>query len=137
MAAERFVRLRRGPALLTVLPYKDELLPLWRFATPAQTKVSATAIWRKFLEYGRAADFVGMDMARKYLQTVHAEPQVRQSRSGRKYASGTRRALPRTPDPEKAAAAEIFRAYWQRALRNRRYLELRRRHQLKAAGRTG
>ena len=132
-------RIGRGEeGVLTVQPYKGELLPLWRFATVAQAKVSAAAIWRKFMEYGRVADFVGMDMARKYLQMGFTRSRrYANHRGGRKYAPGTRTALPRTPDREKADAAEIFRVHWQRALQNRRYLKLRRRHQLATAARTG
>jgi hypothetical protein len=51
------------------------------------------------------------------------------STAGRKYVTGTRTARPRTIDPQKAEAAEIFRTYWQRALTNRRYVALRRGHE--------
>lgn len=121
---------RGEQGVLTVQPYKDELLPLWRFATPAQAKRSAAAIWKKFVEYGRAADFVGMDMARKYLQMGYTRSRRYANHpGGRKYAEGTRAERPRTNDPQKAAAAEIFCTYWQRALKNRRYLVLRRHHE--------
>ncbi len=126
---ERY-RVGRGEeGVLTVQPYKDELLPLWRFATVAQAKASASSIWKKFVEYGKAGDFVGMDMARKYLQMGFTRSRrYANHRGGRKYVAGTRTERPPVADPEKAAAAEIFRAFWQRALRNRRYLELRRHH---------
>lgn len=124
-------RVGRGEqGVLTVQPYKAELLPLWRFATPSQAKASASALWKKFLEYGRAGDFVGMDMARKYLQMGFTRSRrYANHSSGRKYVAGTRTERPRTPDPQKAASAEVFRTYWQRALKNRRYLALRRRHE--------
>ncbi|MBA3413729.1 MAG: DUF4385 family protein, partial [Chloroflexia bacterium] len=51
-----------------VRPYKDELLPLWRFRTPEIARASAGALWERFLAYRAAADFVGMDMARKTIQ---------------------------------------------------------------------
>lgn len=111
-------------------PYKNELLPLWRFATPSQAKASASAIWKKLLEYGKAGDFVGMDMARKYLQMGFTRSRrYANHKGGRKYVKGTRTERPRTIDPQKAKAAEVFRAYWQRALKDRRYLTLRRRHE--------
>ncbi|HEY0714035.1 MAG TPA: DUF4385 family protein [Polyangia bacterium] len=124
-------RIGRGEeGVLTVEPYKGELLPLWRFATPKQAKVSASAIWKKFLEYGRADDFVGMDMARKYLQMGYTRSRrYANHRGGKKYAPGSRTVLPQVVDAEKAESAEIFRVYWQRALKNRRYLVLRRRHE--------
>jgi len=124
-------RIGRGEeGVLTVEPYKSELLPLWRFATPAQAKASASAIWKKFLQYGRAEDFVGMDMARKYLQMGFTRSRrYANHRGGKKYVQGTRTQLPPIADPDKAQAAEIFRSYWQRALKNRRYLLLRGRHE--------
>jgi hypothetical protein len=131
---ERY-RVGRGEeGVLTVQPYKGELLPLWRFATPARAKASAAALWKKFLAYGRVGDFVGMDMARKYLQMGFTRSRrYANHRGGRKYEAGTRAKRPRTTDAGKAEAAEIFRGYWQRALENRRYLSLRRRHQTPAA----
>lgn len=128
-------RIGRGEeGVLTVEPYKGELLPLWRFATPASAKASAAAIWKKFLEYGHTADFVGMDMARKYLQMGFTRSRrYANHRGGKKYVEGTREERPRAIDPQKAEAAEVFRAYWQRALEHPRYLTLRRRHEAMAA----
>ena len=40
--------------VLLVRPYRDELLPLWRFRTPEVAKASAAALLAKFHEY-RAA----------------------------------------------------------------------------------
>ena len=54
--------------VLLVRPYRDELLPLWRFRTPALAQASAAALVEKFHEYRRGGDFVGMDMARKFIQ---------------------------------------------------------------------
>ncbi len=120
--------------MLTVEPYKSELLPLWRFATPNQAKTSALAIWKKFLAYGQAGDFVGMDMARKYLQMgVTRSRRYANHRGGRKYVDGTRTERPKTVDEQKAKSAEVFRAYLQRARTNERYLALRRRHEEETA----
>lgn len=123
-------RIGRGEeGALTVEPYKSELLPLWRFADPARAKASAAAIWRKFLEYGRASDFVGMDMARKYLQMGFTRSRrYANHRGGRKYVEGTRNQRPRVADAKKTKTAAVFLVYWQRALKNRRYMTLRRRH---------
>ena len=54
--------------VLLVQPYKAELLPLWRFRTPADARQSSAALWGKFEQYRGEGDLVGMDMARKYLQ---------------------------------------------------------------------
>ncbi len=61
-------RVGRGEeGVFHVEPYKSELLPLWRFRTPEVARASTDAIYARFLEYRAAGDFVGMDMARKYL----------------------------------------------------------------------
>jgi hypothetical protein len=49
-------------------PYKGELVPLWRFKTPDVARTSSKAIHKAFLAYLRAGEFVGADMARKFLQ---------------------------------------------------------------------
>jgi hypothetical protein len=54
--------------VLIAEPYKSELLPLWRFKTPAIARRSAAALWSAFVAYRRADEPVGMDMARKFLQ---------------------------------------------------------------------
>jgi hypothetical protein len=54
--------------VLLVQPYKSELLPHWRFKTPEIARRSAGKIYQMFLDYKAKGDFVGMDMARKFLQ---------------------------------------------------------------------
>ncbi|MEO7729430.1 MAG: DUF4385 domain-containing protein [Kofleriaceae bacterium] len=121
---ERYVIGRGEQGVLTVEPYKSELLPRWRFRTPAIAKASACALYRAFVAYGRAGDFVGMDMARKFLQMGWTRARrYANHRSGRKYAGRTVRAI--DADPTKAAAAEAFRVVLERARRNRTYARLR------------
>jgi len=47
-------------------PYKSELLSHWQFRTPQLA--SKSTIYQMFLNYIEADDFVGADMARKFLQ---------------------------------------------------------------------
>jgi hypothetical protein len=64
-------RIGRGETgVLTFEPYKSEILPLWRFKTPAIARKSSQEIYAKFEEYGKdgEGDFIGMDMCRKFLQ---------------------------------------------------------------------
>lgn len=64
-------RIRRGEqGVLTFEPYKSALLPLWRFKTVAIARKSSSDLWEKFVWYGEQGDFVGMDMARKFVQMV-------------------------------------------------------------------
>ena len=124
--------------VLLVEPYKSELLPHWRFRTPDIAQESAEALWQMFEDYGDVGDFVGMDMARKFIQMGYTRARrYANHKGGKKYdgpvpddkkgQSGAhgRAELPRSPDdPVKAASAAIFKQCWDRAKRHPRYLEL-------------
>ena len=120
-------RVGRGEqGVLTVEPYKGELLPLWRFRTADVARESATALRGAFDGYLAAGDLVGADMARKFLQMGFTRARRYANHpGGRKYdgpvpvgrrgVSGAhgRAELPRGPeDPEKAESARIFKAAW-------------------------
>jgi len=126
---ERY-RIGRGErGVLTVEPYKSELLPLWRFKTPEIATVSADAIYAQFEAYREAEDFVGMDMARKFLQMGYTRSRrYARHRSGRKYDDAGVE-LPEVHDAEKQRSADIFQAAWERARNDMRYLELKDLHQ--------
>ena len=125
---ERY-RVGRGEeGVLIAEPYKSELLPLWRFKTPAIAEESSAALWKAFVAYRRARDYVGMDMARKYLQMGFTRARrYANHRSGRKYEKGSHAKKPLDPDPVKAEAAAIFYDAWQRAERDRTYKAWRKR----------
>lgn len=124
-------RIGRGEqGVLLVEPYKSEILPHWRFKTPQIAKASAHKIFRLFKQYGSKRDFVGMDMARKYLQMGYTRSRrYANRRSGRKYTTKTRKLLPREEDPQKALSAQIFYAKWRKAMTDPTYQRLKRRHQ--------
>lgn len=104
--------------VLLVQPYKDEILPHWRFKTPPIALKSARAIYRLFLAYRKQRDFVGMDMARKFMQMgITRSRRYANHASGRKYAVGNRnKVLPPKEDKEKAECAEIFRGFYLRLM---------------------
>lgn len=131
--------------VLLVQPYKSELLPHWRFKTPDIARKSAEKIYELFEGYLKKEEFVGADMARKFLQMGYTRSRrYANHASGQKYAegevprneglpypqsSGSRNkgneVLPREPDAftnEKAQSAEIFREYWFRAKDHLEYL---------------
>ena len=127
--------------VLTVEPYKSELLPLWRFRTPDIAKESALALERMFRHYRDSGDFVGMDMARKFLQMGWTRSRrYANHRSGKKYdgrvpidkrgQSGAhgRFVLPLEPDPIKAECARIFRAVLERVRNDPAYRVALERH---------
>ena len=128
-------RIGRGEeGVLSVEPYKSEILPHWRFKTPDVAEESAQKIYGMFLDYLAANDFVGADMARKFLQMGYTRSRrYANHRSGKKYngvvpkqlrgISGAhgRAELPKEIDEEKAESAKRFLVYYQRAKENAQY----------------
>ena len=80
-------RIGRGEqGVLSAQPYKAEILPYWRFATVEAAQASAEKIYALFGEYKAKEDFVGMDMARKFLQMGYTRARRYANHpSGRKY----------------------------------------------------
>jgi hypothetical protein len=123
--------------VLLVEPYKSEILPHWRFRTPEVARESATVIYGLFLDYLKTQDFVGADMARKFLQMGYTRARrYANHRGGKKYdgpvpddkkgQSGAhgRAELPRSvEDPGKAAAAAIFKQQWDEAKAHPAYVQ--------------
>ena len=131
-------RIGRGEqGVLLVEPYKSEILPHWKFKTPQVARNSASKIYKMFLDYQAKDDFVGMDMARKFLQMGYTRSRrYANHKSGRKYAAKTKELLPREEDHEKALSAQIFYTNWQKARADKKYLRLRNQH-LKLSENTG
>ncbi|HYH15012.1 MAG TPA: DUF4385 domain-containing protein [Flavisolibacter sp.] len=123
--------------VLLVEPYKSEILPFWRFKTPAIAQTSADQIYNLFLNYKTQKDFVGMDMARKFLQMGYTRSRrYANHKSGKKYKGAVpydkkgqsgahgRSILPVDLDPVKAASAAIFYEKWQQVKKDKEYLQL-------------
>lgn len=127
--------------VLLVEPYKSEILPLWRFKTPEVAAQSAESIWQLFQHYKKDGDFVGMDMARKFLQMGYTRSRryanhkggkkydgpVPEGQKGRSGAHG-RAQLPLANDPVKAASAQVFYRYWKAALADAAYRQMQAAH---------
>jgi len=130
--------------VLLVEPYKSEILPFWRFATPDAARESSAAITALFHQYKASGDFVGMDMARKFLQMGMTRARryanhkggkkydgpVPEDKRGQSRAHG-RETLPYTLDPVKAESAAIFRAAWEAVKADREYQQLMQAHKAK------
>ena len=118
---ERYEVGRGEQGVLTAEPYKSELLPLWRFKDEVSAKTSAKALYRAFETYRDAGDFVGMDMARKFIQMGYTRARrYANHASGHKYDERGAVA-PRKPDPEKARAAAVFQRAWRKIEADTRY----------------
>lgn len=105
-------------------PYKSEIGPFWRFKTPAIAAESSTRVYALFLEYLQKQDFVGADMARKYLQMGFTRARrYANYKGGKKYdKANDYEPLERgTGQQEKAEAAAIFYAKWKQAEDNDNY----------------
>ena len=84
--------------VLLVEPYKSEILPHWRFATEALARLSAEKIYTLFQACLQADDFVGADMARKFLQMGFTRARrYANHQSGKKYGRD-RQLLQLVPD---------------------------------------
>jgi hypothetical protein len=127
--------------VLLVEPYKSEILPHWRFKNPETAQVSADIIYQMFLDYKYTRDFVGMDMARKFLQMGYTRSRrYANHKSGKKYdgpvpigkkgksGSHGRGQLPIDGDPEKAKCALIFYTKWQQVKEDEEYMLLQKAH---------
>lgn len=136
-------RIGRGEqGVLTAEPYKNEILPHWKFATPDKATASADVILAMFYDYKKQDDFVGMDMARKFLQMGYTRSRrYANHRGGKKYdgsvpadkkgQSGAhgRIELPRSPeDPVKAESARIFYERYQIAKNDEVYQRMANEH---------
>jgi hypothetical protein len=128
--------------VLLVEPYKSEILPHWRFKTPEIAMTSSEKIYQMFMEYLEADDFVGADMARKFLQMGYTRARrYANHKSGQKYKTNPQKApdkaaeqkarkeiLPREEDMEKAKSAAIFKEKWEAAKAHSKYQQMLQKH---------
>lgn len=128
---EKYVIGRGEQGVLIAEPYKGEILPYWRFSTPEIATESAEKIYQLFLGYGEQDDFVGMDMARKFLQMGFTRARrYANHKNGKKYTKdgNVREQEIDWKDSQKAKSAEIFFSYYTKAKEYDKYLTLKTRH---------
>lgn len=134
--------------VLLVEPYKSEILPCWKFKNKELATISAQKIFNLFENYLLNNDFIGADMARKFLQMGFSRARrYANHKDGKKYQKGDidyteglsypysqgssdkgNAQLPQQADAlvnEKALAAEIFKQYWFKAKENPDYLKMK------------
>ncbi len=123
-------RVGRGEqGVLLVEPYKSELLPHWRFKTPEIARESCDKLTELFEAYRQADDFVGMDMARKFIQMGYTRARrYANYPGGRKYDSDGD-INERDIDQQKAESAAIFKARWDEIRQDADYLRRKKAHQ--------
>lgn len=120
--------------VLLVEPYKSEILPYWKFKTPGLALQSGKKIYSMFLSYKKQGDFVGMDMARKFIQMGYTRSRRYANHKSRKKYDGVvpadkkgisgshnRAMLPYEPDSVKAESAAVFKRLLQKIKRDKFY----------------
>ncbi|NBB85565.1 MAG: DUF4385 family protein [Bacteroidetes bacterium] len=128
---ERYPYRSGEQGVFQVEPYKSELLPYWQFKDEDAARGARDALLERYRSYRAEEDFVGMDMARKFLQMGFTRA-MRYAKypGGRKYADdGTEREPQQWADAEKRRAAVIFRNAWQEVLADPAYERLKEAHQ--------
>ncbi|QQQ30395.1 DUF4385 domain-containing protein [Chryseobacterium indoltheticum] len=109
-------------------PYKSEIGQYWRFKNSAIAEESSNKIFSLFLNYLKKDDFVGADMARKYLQMGFTRARrYFNYKGGKKYDAekGYQELEKGTGDPEKAKSADIFYKKWKEAESNMTYAQMK------------
>ena len=109
----KLYRIGRGEqGVLLVRPYTEEICKHWRFKNVPTTTQSSHKIYEMFCNYRRQKDFIGMDMARKFLEMGFTRARrYANHKTGRKY-SVSKEILPQENDAltsEKALAAQVFK----------------------------
>jgi len=128
-------RIGRGQqGVLICEPYKSEICAYWRFKTVREAQVSSQNILAIFYTYVKSGDFVGADMAKKFLHMGFTRARrYANHRDGRKYnLDGS--IIPQEPDAltcEKAKSAKIFYSAWKEARENKQYLQMKAEHKSK------
>ena len=121
---------RGQQGVLTCEPYKSELHPIWRFKTPREAQLSANKIYIKYLQYLDDGDFVGCDMAKKYLHMGFTRSRRYWNHSsGKKWTKtneGKWEVLPLDRTEQRYMDSSlIFQRYWKMVREDKRYLTLK------------
>jgi len=116
--------------VLMYQPYKSEILPHWEYKDEDAAHRAAPVIYEMFCGYLDHDDFPGADMARKYLQMGFTRA-MRYAKypGGKKYdEDGTEREQITWADPDKRAAAVVYKEYWDCAREHSAYQRQREAH---------
>lgn len=130
---EKYVIGRGEQGVLIAEPYKSEILAMgWNFRTKAIAETSSQKILKAFYAYLAEDDFVGADMARKFLQMGWTRARrYANHASGVKYAEG--KIKPQEKDAltsEKAQAAAVFKKAYDEARTYQPYLKAKEKHKI-------
>ena len=125
----KLYRIGRGEqGVLLVRPYTNDICAHWRFVDETTARKSSAKIYSMYLNYKDNRDFIGMDMARKFLEMgfTRARRYANHS-SGRKYTEDGR-VRPQETDAlhnVKARSAKIFKEVRDRVAYDPEYVTMR------------
>ena len=126
----KLYRIGRGEqGVLLVRPYTDNICAHWRFVDETTARKSSAKIYEMFCQFKTERDFIGMDMARKFLEMGFTRSRrYANHSSGRKYYQGTRKVRPQNKDwrtNTKAKSAAIFKEIRDKSAYDPTYKEMR------------
>jgi len=126
---KKLYRIGRGEqGVLLVRPYTEDICQYWRFKNEVTARKSALKIYQMFLDYTREGDFIGMDMARKFLEMGFTRARRYANHSSGKKYSQDGKVLPQDKDAltcEKAKSATIFKHFRDLAAKDPEYVKMR------------
>ena len=126
----KLYRIGRGEqGVLLVRPYTHDICAHWRFVDEPTARKSSDKIYQMYLGFKAKRDFIGMDMARKFLEMgfTRARRYANHS-SGRKYDKTSGKVRPQEKDwrtSTKARSAAIFKEVRDKAAYDTVYQEMR------------
>ena len=128
-ANRKLYRIGRGEqGVLLVRPYTNFICRYWQFKTPLDALKSSQKILNIFLYFRAKRDFIGMDMARKFLEMGFTRARrYANHKSGRKYDKNGK-ILPQEKDwatSEKAKSARRFKDFRDLVTQDEFYISMR------------
>ena len=126
---KKLYRIGRGEqGVLMCRPYAEDICKHWRFKDVDTARKSSHKIYEMYCDYKRQKDFIGMDMARKFLEMGFTRAKrYANHKSGQKYdSSGS--ILPQEKDAltsVKAMAAMVFKNIRDRVANDSEYVRMR------------
>ena len=125
----KLYRIGRGEqGVLLVRPYTNDICAHWRFKTPTEAVESANHIFGMYLDYRDEKDFIGMDMARKFLEMGFTRSRrYANHHTGKKY-DDEGNVRPQEPDHatcKYAESAKIFKRVRDIVAKNETYVMMR------------
>ena len=125
----KLYRIGRGEqGVLLVRPYTNDICSHWRFVNESVARKSADKIYSMFVDYKDKQDFIGMDMARKFLEMGFTRSRRYANHSSGQKCAKDGSVRPQSPDAlhcEKARSARVFKEVRDKAAYDPIYQQMR------------